>query len=116
MVIPIIRSNTNLSAALAVAVHAQGAVRAPLVLPVDNVASAGGGLGAATVVFAIPLTGGSGEDPGVGHGQHSDETGDDSGGELHFGGLFGGFNGNGRFVMWLLVVWGCLRFFEFDIS
>jgi hypothetical protein len=84
MIIPIIRSNTDLGAALAIAIHAQGAVRAPLILPIDNLACTGGCLGAATVVFAVPLSGGGGKDPCVGHGQHGDEGGNGGGGELHF--------------------------------
>lgn len=86
MIIPIIRSNTNLSTALAIAIHAQGAVRAPLILPVNDLACPGGRLGAATVVLAVPLSGGGGEDPCVGHRQHGDEGGDGGGGELHVDG------------------------------
>lgn len=86
MIIPIIRSNTNLRTALAIAIHTQCAVRAPLILPVDDLASTGGCLGAATVVLAVPLSGGGGEDPCVGHGQHGDEGSDGGSGELHFDG------------------------------
>lgn len=88
MIIPVVRSNTNLSAAFAVAVHAQGTIGAPLILPVDLLAGVGGGFGAATVVFTIPLTGSSGEDPGVSHGQHGGKGGDDGDGIFHCGGSF----------------------------
>ncbi|OQE15251.1 hypothetical protein PENSTE_c029G03601 [Penicillium steckii] len=88
VIIPVVRSNTNLSAAFAVAVHAQGTIGAPLILPVDLLAGVGGGFGAATVVFTIPLTGSSGEDPGVSHGQHGGKGGDDGDGIFHCGGSF----------------------------
>lgn len=91
MVVPIIRSNANLRAALAIAVHAQGAVRAPLVLPVNDLARTGGRLGAGTVILAVPLPGGGGEDPCIGHGQHGDEGGNGGGGELHGDGWLGRF-------------------------
>lgn len=84
MIIPIIRSNPNLRTALAIAIHAQSAVRTPLILPVDDLACTGRGLGAATVVLAVPLSGGGGEDPCVGHGEYGDEGGDGGSGELHF--------------------------------
>lgn len=85
MMIPIIR-NPNLLTALAVAIHTQSAVRAPLVLPVDDLACIGRRLGAAAVVLAVPLSGGGGKDPCIGHGQHGDEGGDGGSGELHFDG------------------------------
>lgn len=86
MVIPVVRSNPNLRTALAIAIHAQRAVRTPLILPVDDTTRTRRGLGAAAVVLAVPLSGGSGEDPCVGHGEHGDEGCDGGGGELHFEG------------------------------
>lgn len=87
VVIPVVRGNADLVAAVVVAVETDDTVGAPLILPVDGGASAAGGLGAAAVTLAVPLTGTGGEDPGIGHGEDGGEGGDGSSGELHLGGL-----------------------------
>lgn len=83
MVVPVIRSNADLLVAAAVAVDAERAVREPLVLPVNGLASTNGGFGAAAIVLAVPLASGSRENPGISHGKGGEESGKGSGGKLH---------------------------------
>lgn len=83
MVIPVIRCNSNLVAAGAVAVDTKNTIRPQVVLPVNGVTSLAGGLGAALVVFPVPLPAAGGEDPGVGHGEDGGDDSDGGGGELH---------------------------------
>lgn len=83
MLLPISISNADLVAAFAVAVDADGtATRSPVKVR----ALLGGGFGTALALGAIPLAVIGGKDPGVGHGENSDEGKDGAGGDLHFEG------------------------------
>lgn len=83
MIVPVIRCNSNLVAAGAVAVDTKNAVGAPGGLPINGVTALAGGLGAALVVLAVPLPAAGGEDPGVGHGEDGGNGSDSGSGELH---------------------------------
>lgn len=83
MVIPVIRCNSNLVAAGAVAVDTKNAVGPQVVLPVNCVTALAGGLGAALVVFPVPLPAAGGEDPGVGHEEDGSDGSDGGSGQLH---------------------------------
>lgn len=83
VVIPVIRCNSNLVAAGAVAVDAKNAIRPQVVFPVNGVTALAGGLGAALVFFPVPLPAAGSEDPGVGHGEDGGDGSDSGGGELH---------------------------------
>lgn len=83
--LPILSRNANLASAIAVLVHSKHTVLDPgRVAPVDGGASATGCLTTAAVLGAIGLAGAGLEDPGICHGEESDEGGDSSTGYLHF--------------------------------
>lgn len=82
--IPVIRCNSNLVAAAAVAVDRKNTIRPQAALPVNGVTALAGGLSAAFVVIAIPLLAAGAEDPGVGHREDGGDGSDSCGGELQF--------------------------------
>lgn len=86
--LPILSCNTNLVGASAITVEAKHAVFDPRrVTPVDGRASAAGRGAATSVLGAVCQTGTGLEDPGVCHGDESDEGGNCSTGDLHCGDL-----------------------------
>jgi hypothetical protein len=84
VIIPIIRSNSDLVAAGAIAVDAKNTVRSPVCFPIDRGAGLAGGLGAALVLLVgVPLSSAGGENPSVGHWEDGDEGSEGGCGELH---------------------------------
>ena len=78
--LPISIGNSNLVAALAIAVDANGAATCT---PVEVGSFLVGSFGAAFALFTIPLAVTGGEDPGIGHWENRDEGEDSAGGDLH---------------------------------